>query len=96
MHFALVEDEEIVAFSIVSVSWKQRETILDCTPATPMPRVFAKEVAEIALRKLQDTKGSLDKRVAEAAQVLEYWWGFWDNLPARDKCPAWFNWPQSK
>ena len=93
MYFALVEDETVVAFSIVKVSRGKRVAILDCTPATPMPRVWAKEVAEIALRRLQDTKGPLDARVTEAAKVLEYWWTWWENQPARDKrCQVWYGW----
>ena len=31
MHFVLVEDERVVAFSVVSASWKKRVAILDCT-----------------------------------------------------------------
>jgi hypothetical protein len=70
-----------MTFSVVSGRWNKRVAILDCTilidiaclqhPATPRPHVFAKEVAEIAVCKLQDTKNLLDLHVAEAAKELE-------------------------
>jgi hypothetical protein len=87
MFFQLLKQQEPMVLRVIAIGGERNgHCVLDATPPSSMPWVYALDCAEQAYALVCDgSRGSLDLRLQEAAKWLQYRWQFWLDLPVQDK-----------